>query len=122
MVAKSRKIGLVVRSGPYQGRSSRDQLDIALAAATLGLELKLFFTGEGVLQLLADRDARKSMLPGSLRGWKSLPALTSVTAWVAESALASFVEPDAELILKVKRASQREIALRLAGCDQAMVI
>lgn len=122
MAAKSRKIGLVVRSGPYQGRSSRDQLDIALAAATLGLELELFFTGEGVLQLLADRDARKSMLPGSFRGWKSLAALTSVTAWVAESALASFVEPDAELILKVKSANQREIALRLAGCDQVMVI
>jgi tRNA 2-thiouridine synthesizing protein C len=122
MAAKSRKIGLVVRSGPYQGRSSRDQLDIALAAATLGLELELFFTGEGVLQLLADRDVRKSMLPGSLRGWKSLAALTSVTAWVAESALASFVEPDVELILKVKSANQREIALRLAGCDQAMVI
>ena len=97
-------------------------MDIALAAATLGLELELFFTGEGVLQLLADREAHTGMLPGGLRGWKSLPELTPVNAWVADSALETFVGPETELILDVKRASEREIALRLAGCDQAMVI
>ena len=97
-------------------------MDIALSAATLGLELELFFTGEGVLQLLADRDVSKGMLPGGLRGWKSLPGLTSVKAWVADSALAYFVEAETELLLDVKIASEREIALRLAGCDQAMVI
>ncbi len=122
MAAKSRKIGLVVRSGPYQGRSSRDQLDVALAAATLDLELELFFTGEGVLQLLADRDAQAGNLPGGLRGWKSLPGLTLVKAWVADSALEAFVGPETRLILDVQRASESEIALRLAGCDQAMVI
>ncbi len=122
MAAKHRKIGLVVRSGPYQGRSSRDQVDVALAAATLDLELELFFTGEGVLQLLADRDAQAGKLPGGLRGWKSLPGLTLVNAWVADSALEAFVGPETRLILDVQRASESEIALRLAGCDQAMVI
>ena len=122
MAAKSRKIGLVVRSGPYQGRSSRDQVDVALAAATLDLELELFFTGEGVLQLLADRDAHTGKLPGGLRGWKSLPGLTLVNAWVADSALEAFVGTETRLILDVQRASESEIALRLAGCDQTMVI
>ena len=30
------RLALIVRQGPYQGRSARDQLDIALAAAASG--------------------------------------------------------------------------------------
>ena len=47
------RLGLIVRSAPWYGRSGRDQLDLALAAASMGVELLLFFTGPGVLQLLA---------------------------------------------------------------------
>jgi len=117
-----KKVGLIVRSGPFKGRSSRDQLDLALAAASLELPLEVFFVGEGVLQLRADRDPRAARLPGGIKGWKALPDLTSVNAWVADTAMTDVLSPAAELLLEVKVVSEAELAGRLASCDLAMVI
>ena len=116
------RIGLVIRSGPFQGRSARDQLDVALAAASLGFELELFFTEEGILQLVADRDAQAGGLPGGHKGWKALPGLTSVTAWAAERVLSSHVDASTNFMLEVKPASQSQMAGRLADCEHCLVV
>ena len=51
------RLGLVIRSGPWQGRSNREQLDFALAAAALGTPLELIFVGQGLSQLYSEREA-----------------------------------------------------------------
>ena len=114
-------IGLVVRSGPFQGRSSRDQLDLALAAASLNFHLELFFIGDGVLQLLANRDVSAGQLPGGLKGWKSLPEIASVNAWTADDVPESHVIKGAHALLDVSVVSTLEMARRLAHCDRVLV-
>ena len=117
-----KKVGLIVRSGPFKGRSSRDQLDMALAAAALELQLEIFFVGEGMLQLRAECDPRTAQLPGAGKGWKALPDLTRVNSWVADTAMTGVFSPAIEHLLEVRAISQSEIADRLAACDLAMVI
>ena len=122
MAKETVNIGLLVRSGPFKGRSSRDQLDIALAAACLDFHLELFFIGEGVLQLLADRNARAGSLPGGVKAWKSLPGISSVNAWVAAGVPESRMLESAGALLDIQAASPCEMARRLARCDRVLVV
>jgi len=108
-----RKTGLVVQSAPGPGLQSRDQLDIALSAASLGMELELFFTPLGITHLVPGC--------GGHKGWKALPELTSVKAWATAETLQSAGSPK-EFLIKVNVATADEIAIRLAACDLAMVI
>ena len=122
MTRQNFKIGLLIRSGPYQGRSSRDQLDIALAAASLDFEIDLFFTEEGILQLVADRETNAGHLPGGHKGWKALPGLGDVRAWAGAPVLSSLAKSGTKLLLPVEAATHSEMSARLAGCDRVMVI
>jgi hypothetical protein len=83
--ASLQAIGLIIRAGPYQQRSARSQLDVALVAAALELPLSLYFLGQSVLQLLDKRELDLASLPAGYRGWASLTEMTEVQ---------SFAEPD----------------------------
>lgn len=116
------KVGLIVRSAPFQGRSGRDQLDLALAVASLGFELELFFIGDGVLQLLGGRACEAAGLPGGIRGWQSLPELTPVTAWVSRAEYAALAGPDAEWVFEVQPAGLSEMSRRSLACAPLIVV
>ena len=114
------RLGLIVRSAPWCGRSGRDQLDLALAAASLELDLLLFFTGAGLLQLRAGLQGQAAGLPAGLKAWKSLPELTSCRYLVeleefrAVAASQWWVRPEA---------LDRQACLTLqAGCDRLLVL
>lgn len=115
-------IGLLIRSGPFTGRSARDQLDLALTAATLDFELNLFFTGAGIQQLLPDHDPHGAGLPRGSKGWASLPALTRVRAWVSAESLQGLGATPAELLLDVQPLTRAEMALLLAACRRVLVV
>jgi len=117
-----RTAGLVVCSPPFSGRSSRDQLDVALAAASMEIDLELFFSGEGILQLLADRNPRTGGLPGGIKAWKALPDLCEVNAWASAETIRKYVPKTARMLLEVQPVEQAELARRLAACDPVMVI
>jgi sulfur relay (sulfurtransferase) DsrF/TusC family protein len=93
--------GLVLHSGPFSGRSSRDQLDVALAAASMGMDLELFFSGPGIVQLLEERDPGAAGLPAGIKGWKALPELCEVKAWTTAETLRCHVPHNAKLLLDV---------------------
>jgi sulfur relay (sulfurtransferase) DsrF/TusC family protein len=116
------RLGLVVRNSPFQGRSARDQLDVALAAAAMGYSLDLFFIGQGGLQLLASHEPGAADLPRGSRGWKSLPGLTTVRAFVDPKLAVELAGTGQELLLETTVVSRAEMAERLASCDRALVL
>lgn len=115
------KLGLVVRQGPFQGRSGRDQLDFALSAATLGIELELVFTARGLWQLLPAQPSAPA-LPGGAKAWKSLPGLTRVRAWSTHGELQQAAELGGNLLLDVRPATRFEIRACLDSCERVLVL
>jgi len=81
-------LGLVVRSAAYAQRSARSQLDMALLAASVDFDLRLYFLGASVLQLTARGDVHAAQLPAGYRAWASLPELFE------RAELQVFAEPD----------------------------
>lgn len=112
----------MVCSAPFTGRSSRDQLDVALAAVSMEINLELFFSGEGILQLLTDRDPHAGGLPGGIKAWKALPDLGEVKAWASAETIRKYVPEHARLLLEVQPGEPAELARRLAACDPVMVL
>jgi sulfur relay (sulfurtransferase) DsrF/TusC family protein len=116
------RLGLIIRSAPFTGRAARDQLDVALAAATVEYALELFFIGQGALQLVSRHEPAAACLPRGSRGWKSLPTLTEVNAWVEPGARAQFDTLGQPCLLDVAELDGPQMADRLQACDRVWVI
>ncbi len=82
------RLGLVIRSTAYAQRSTRTQLDVALLAASVDFDLRLYFLGAAVLQLTARGDMAAAQLPAGYRAWASLPGLFE------HAGLVAFAEPE----------------------------
>ena len=93
-------LGLIVRSAPWEERSGREALDLALAAAVMDQPLRLFFLGDGLLQLVDGRDGSSAGLPLGQKAWASLPDLVDTTVHcraqdpLAQSDLAWWLRPE----------------------------
>lgn len=120
MAGRSLRIGMVVRSAPFSGRSGRDQLDLAMSAMTLGFEVELIFLGAGILQLLTESDPEAAGLPPGIHGWASLPELGTLNAWAPEEQRESLSAMP--LALAIGFASASELAGKLDHCDHVLVV
>jgi sulfur relay (sulfurtransferase) DsrF/TusC family protein len=76
--AGDKRLALIVRGVPYGRRAPRADLDLALAAAALDFELEIYFIGESLLQLAAERDGAAAHLPPGYRAWAALPGLCKI--------------------------------------------
>ena len=116
------RLGVVIRSAPWQGRSGRDQLDVALAAAALGLELELYFFDDGLLQLARARDGSAASLPAGHKAWRSLWDFTEVRAWASGEQLLQLENCGVELVCPVQAATAAEMAESQQGLDHLWVL
>jgi hypothetical protein len=117
------KLGLVVCSAPWMGRSNREQLDFALAAAALGLELELFFIGAGLEQLLGERQGDPDAgLPAGHRAWAALEGVTEVCAWGEAQRLAELSGQGNTYLLPLKPLEPGGMHDRLAACARVLVL
>jgi sulfur relay (sulfurtransferase) DsrF/TusC family protein len=114
------RLGLVIRSAPWVGRSGREQLDVALAAASLGVELVLVFTGAGRLQLLAGMQPRAAHLPVGLKAWQSLPELTHCV-YLVEAAEFDALSGQ-QWGLTPQRATRSQVLAAQHSCDHLLVL
>lgn len=114
-------LALIVRSGAYHGRSARDQLDIALAAASLDWTLELFFIGDGVTQLLANSEPGQANLPRGQKGWGGLPHMTPIRCWIEAGSRAQLADAGG-LLLEAEELSARDMLARVQACDHAWVV
>ena len=69
------RLALLVKSGAFDHRTARSEVDLALAASALDFKLEIFFMGAAVLQVVRERDVARALLPGGLRAWAALPGL-----------------------------------------------
>ncbi len=115
-------IGLVVRSGPYQQRSARSQLDVALVAAALETPLRLYFLADAALQLAGARDARTANLPVGYRGWASLTGLTMVSAFVEPAWFECLSGLGTGPLLPVKAWTKAEMRVDWRKCARLLVL
>lgn len=119
------RLGLIVRSTSYLQRSARTQLDVALLAATLDCDLRLYFIGAAVLQLIPKGDTRPALLPAGHRAWASLPELFD------KATLQTFVEPawleqlqanNVHSCLHLQASSPQEMRQDWTACDRLLVL
>ena len=125
MVAKpygNATIGLVLRSVPYQQRSAREQLDVALTAAALEIPLRLYFQGASVLQLVRERDCGPARLPGGYRGWGTLTELTEVQAHAELDWLKRLAKYTSETVLDLAPMTVQAMRDDLASCTRVLVL
>lgn len=119
------RLGLLIRSTAYAQRSPRTQLDVALLAASLDCDLRLYFIDAGVMQLVHRVNAGEALLPAAYRAWGSLPDLFETTE------LQSFAEPiwldrlkasRLEVCLPLKALTAAEMRQDWEGCDRVLVL
>ncbi|HLF29965.1 MAG TPA: hypothetical protein VI566_02935 [Xanthomonadales bacterium] len=115
-------IGLVLRSGPYQQRAARSQLDVALVAAALDQPLRLYFLGYSVLQLIGAREPGAAGLPPGYRGWASLPGLTRITAFADTGWFDWLLENGTGSVLALEPATRQQMQADWRACHRVLVL
>jgi sulfur relay (sulfurtransferase) DsrF/TusC family protein len=116
------RLGLIIRGAPYGKRTPRSDVDLALAAAALDFRLDLFFLGESVLQLLADRAPEDSRLPAGYRAWASLPELAEARFYVEEDRFEACAGKGLTLALPVTPLSAGQMPDIWRRCQQVLVL
>jgi sulfur relay (sulfurtransferase) DsrF/TusC family protein len=111
-VRKARRISLLVRNHPYRRRAPRTDLDTALAAAALDIEVELYFLGRAVLQLAAVRDPEPALLPPGYRGWAALSELSDARLFADREWLQRCAADRIGLSLQVEALHAAEMARR----------
>lgn len=117
-----KRLGLVIRSGPWQGRSNRDQLDVALAAAAMGVELELYFLAEGALQLLKTRQGAGAGLPPGEKAWGSLADLVPARIYVEAEQCRQLEDMGLETVLDVQPLDHQAMRKRQGRCGLVLVL
>jgi sulfur relay (sulfurtransferase) DsrF/TusC family protein len=121
-LSATRTIGLLVRSLPYRQRSARAQLDVALVAAALEQQVRLYFLGAAVLQLQPERAPDAAKLPPGYKGWASLPELGEVTAFAEPGWLDRLSKFQGAPILAVTPLTRQEMRTDWQACDRIVVL
>jgi sulfur relay (sulfurtransferase) DsrF/TusC family protein len=113
---------LLVRSHPYQRRSARAELDVALAALVMDFRIEVYFIGSAVLQLLADRDSGPALLPAAYRAWATLPDLGEFALYAERFWLDRLAVTDVPLLMPVEALDTAQMRQRWRLCDYSMVL
>jgi hypothetical protein len=115
-------LGLLMRSLPYERRSAREQMDIALTAAALEIPLRLYFQGGSVLQLIKERDTLPARLPPGYRSWGSLTDLTAVCAHAEPEWLEIVLQSGLATEFDLRPMRLQVMREDLASCTRVLVL
>ena len=105
--AAGRRLALIVRGLPYGRRAPRADLDLALAAAAVDFGLEIYFVGEALLQLAAERD---------------LPDLCDVRIFGEAEWLERCERSGIALAMPVQALDPEGMRAGWRGCSRALVI
>lgn len=112
----------MVRSGPYQQRSARSQLDVALVAAALEQHVRLYFLGAAVLQLQSERELSVAHLPAGYRAWASLPGLTDVAAFAEPIWIERLAAHQIKTVLWPEPMTRQQMRADWQDCQRMLVL
>lgn len=115
-------LALLVRSHPYQRRSARAELDVALAALVMDFRIEVYFIGSAVLQLQAERNCQSALLPAAYRAWATLPDLGEFALYAEQGWLDRLEAARAQLLMPVQAMDTAAMRRRWRNCDFSMVL
>ena len=110
----------LVTTSPYQQRSARSQLDVALIAAALERPLQLYFLGESAMQLIRQRDLESANLPAGYRAWASLPEMADVETYIEKPWFDRLA--GVELVLNPQALNSKQMRERWETCEKVLVL
>ena len=115
-------LALIVSSKPYEQRVARANIDLALAAAALDFELRVYFSGRSIFQLAAERKVENALLPAGYRAWAALPGLAEVSIYVEQRWLDFCVANAVKLLLPVEALDSSGMKRSWRNCRHVMVL
>lgn len=119
---KQKSLAILVNSAPYDRRVARSDIDFALAAAALDFDLQVFFSGNSLLQLVAQRDPAPALLPRGYRAWAALPDLADVQIFAEQDWLDYCEAQGMKLVMSVTGLKPSEMSQAWRNCRLAMVL
>lgn len=115
-------LALIVRSQPYGQRVARANIDLALSAAALDFDLRLYFQGSSILQLASGQNTAGALLPAGYRAWAALPGLADTNVYADSTWLEFCVENEIDLVMPVEALSTVAMKKDWRNCSHVMVI
>ena len=115
-------LALIVQTRPYENRSARVNIDLALAAAAMNFDLHIYFTGTAIMQLACDRDSSEAMLSAGFRAWAALPELADTIAYGESSWVEYCQQMEIALVMPIQALSASEMKINWRRHDEVMVI
>ncbi|WP_017446265.1 sulfurtransferase complex subunit TusC [Gayadomonas joobiniege] len=93
---------IIINSAPFSQTKGQEALELALVLATFEEKVAIFFSGQGVLQLLSDVDGDSINEKNYPQGFKALDLYDIEEVYVLAEDLASFNLTQSELAINVK--------------------
>jgi sulfur relay (sulfurtransferase) DsrF/TusC family protein len=118
----SSSLALFIQSAPYKNRVARADVDLALAAAALDLDIRVYFPGHSAMQLVAQRNASEAQLPAGYRAWAALPDLAGSRVFVEQEWLDFCLGRGLELVMPVESLDAQGFRDSWRSCDHVMVL
>lgn len=116
------RLALLVRSGAFDHRTARSEVDLALAASALDFKLEIFFLGAAVLQLVHERDTTHASLPGGLRAWAALPDFSPARVYAEQDWLERCRSDSLSLVLPVTGLSPADFQKHWRRCNHVLLV
>lgn len=116
------RLALLVQAAPYENRIARTDADFALAAAALDFEIRIYFSGHSVLQLLSRRNAGDAGLPAGYRAWAALPDLGHARMFAEQRWLDFCRTRGLELLTPVEGLDAAGMRRSWRSCDHVVVL
>ena len=116
------RLALLVRSVSYEHRLARAEVDFALAAAALDFEIRVYFTGLSLLQLVAQRAPIGALLPIGYRAWAASPDLGNARVFVEDKGRDYCLAAGLELVMPVEALSAAEMKQSWRSCNHVVAL
>lgn len=119
---KQPALALLVRSHPYQRRSARTELDVALAALVMDIRIEVYFLGPSIYQLLSERNTELAQLSSAYRAWASLPDLGEFALFAEPHWLQRLADAGQRLLMPVQAMDTDQMRHNWRQCDHSLVL
>jgi sulfur relay (sulfurtransferase) DsrF/TusC family protein len=118
----SSSLALIIQSAPYRGRVARADVDVALAAAALDFQIRIYFQGLSVLQVAVRSNSPEALLPMGYRAWAALPDLADTRVFAERRWLDFCQAGKLQLLMPVEAMDESEMRRSWRSCDHVLAL
>ncbi|CAH0542897.1 sulfurtransferase complex subunit TusC [Vibrio marisflavi] len=113
-------LGFVFKTLPHSTSSGREGLDALLAASAFCDNIRLFFIGEGVAQLVGEQQPESVLSRNYISTFKLMELYDIEEVFVCEDSLMKMGLADAPLVLDAIALPASGIAEKIQACDKVL--